>query len=54
MLKSHLETLTATSIMKINRWFKKKKHPLGHQEIKTETVKSPVIHSYEQSQNPEP
>lgn len=27
---------------------------LGHQEIKMEAVKSPVIQSYEQSQNPEP
>lgn len=57
MLKSHLETLTATSIMKINGWLKKQnktKHPLDHQEIKTEAVKRPVIQSYEQSQNPEP
>lgn len=27
---------------------------VGHQEIKMEAVKSPVIQSYEQSQNPEP
>lgn len=30
------------------------KHPLDHQEIKTEAVKRSVIQSYEQTQNPEP